>query len=314
MGLKMNWNDRVRKARQTNLIDWLRQNNVPIKRAGQWWYIEGSDSLRIQANMWYRNSRGTGGNSIDFLVEYYGLTPKEAIVRLTRDAGCSLVKKSGVKEKEKEKNINVRASSEFDVGVIVPACDQRRVLTYLIKTRGIPSDIVLSEIQAGRLFQESQTGNAIFTMTNEAGDIVGAEVVGTLSFSHTRYKGLMTGSASCYGYAVGQKQNPSYVLYFESAVDLLSFITIMRRRAKPLTACLLVSMAGLKLCVVQKSLQTFGDSAAIPVPVLCVDNDDAGSEFISRCLTQYPTAIIKQPDKIFKDWNDQLLNKNIYLL
>jgi len=53
---------------------------------------------------------------------------------------------------------------------------------------------VFTEIKAGQLFQESRTGNAIFAMTNEAGDIVGAEVVGTLSFENTRFKDLKAGN------------------------------------------------------------------------------------------------------------------------
>ena len=296
----MNWDDRVRQARQTDLVEYLRQNNEHLKRIGQWWYIEGCESLRIQGNMWYRNSQGRGGNSIDFLVGYYSLSPKKAIERLTQVAGCSQDKKSGIKEKNKN------TQAEFDLNAVVPAHDERRILAYLVKTRGISADIVLAEIQDGQLYQESRTGNAIFAMTNQTGDIVGAEVVGTLS--NIRFRSIKAGSASGYGYSVGQKHNPRYILFFESAVDLLSFITIMHCRAKPMTACLLVSMAGLKLGVVKKSLITFGNSAA--TPVLCVDNDEAGSEFIARCLAQHPTAIIKQPDKNYKDWNDQLRGKS----
>ena len=74
--------ERIRQARQTNLVEWLSNNNESLKRAGQWWYLEGHDSLRIQGNKWYRNSQNKGGNAIDFLVDYYGFSPKEAIDRL----------------------------------------------------------------------------------------------------------------------------------------------------------------------------------------------------------------------------------------
>jgi len=91
----MGWDDHVRRARQTDLVEWLRQNYEPIKRIGQYGYIEGCDSLRIKGNMWYRNSQGRGGNPIDFLFDYYGLSPKEAIEKLTEDARYSLAKKTG---------------------------------------------------------------------------------------------------------------------------------------------------------------------------------------------------------------------------
>ena len=296
---------RIQQARQANLIEWLRRNNAPLKRAGQWWYLEGNDSLRIQGNKWFRNSQGIGGNAIDFLVVYYGLSPKEAIKWLTQDSGLSVNKKSGVKEKnEKTQSI---VPGRFDLNAISTVCDQRRVIAYLVKARGLPADIVLAEIQKGQLFQESLTGNAIFAMSDETDDIVGAEVVGTLNFENIRYRGLKAGSESGYGYTVGQKHNPRYILFFESAVDLLSFIIIMRNQAKPMSACLLVSMAGLKFGVVQKSLHVFGNYEASPV--LCVDNDEAGNRFIAHCLTRFPKAIVKQPDKKYKDWNDQLRGK-----
>ena len=263
--------------------------------------------MRIQGNKWFRNSQEIGGNAIDFLVDYYGLSPNEAIKKLLQDTGYTVNKKNGVKEKNKITRPG--APGRFDFNDIAIACDQRRVIAYLVKSRGIPPDIVLAEIQKGQLFQESQTGNAIFVMINEAGVIVGAEVVGTLNFENARFKGLKAGSVSGYGYTVGQKKNPRFILYFESAVDLLSFIIITRVRAKPLTACLLVSMAGLKFGVIHKSLKVFGNQYA--TPVLCVDNDEAGNRFIDHCLFQYPSAIIKQPDKNYKDWNDQLRGKTI---
>ena len=296
--------DILRQARQTDLIQWLRRNNVPLKKAGQWWYIEGHDSLRIQGNKWFRNSQGIGGNAIDFLVSYYGLSPIEAIKKLSLDAGCPVNKKNGVKEKKTTLPV---APGRFDLNVIAKACDQRRVIAYLVKSRGISADIVLAEIQKGLLFQELLTGNAIFAMLNESDVIVGAEVIGTLNFENARFKGLKAGSERGYGYTVGQRQNPRYILYFESAVDLLSFIVIMRNRAKPMSACLLVSMAGLKFGVVHKSIQIFGNKET--TPVFCVDNDVAGNRFITRCLSLFPTAIIKQPDNKFKDWNDQLRGK-----
>lgn len=294
--------DIVRQARQVNLADWLRKNNEPLKRAGRWWYFEGCDSLRIQGNKWYRNSCNSGGNSIDFLVTFYGLSPKEAIYRLTHATSCCSNKICGVKEKDMKTQLT---SSRFDFNSIAQALDQRRVLAYLCKTRGLSPDVVWTEIKRGLLTQESRTGNAIFAMTNESDEIVGAEVVGTLSFKNIRFKGLKTGSEKGYGYCIGQSHDPHYILFFESAVDMLSFVCIKRRQLKTLTACLLVSMAGLKTSVVQNVLLRFGNGSTIPV--LCADNDDAGFKFNLSCMDLFPSVIVNQPDKCFKDWNDQLL-------
>ena len=292
-------NDIVRQARQTDLVQWLRMNSEPLKQAGRWWYIENHDSLRIQGNKWFHNSQGKGGNSIDFLVYYYNMTPKQAIIELTQST-CEYKfkeKRCGVKEKNGKE-------SRFDFTSMVMDSEYRRVLAYLIKSRGIPSDVVMSEIESKHLYQEKGTANAIFAILDETGTIVGAEVSGTISYKNARYKSIKTGSLSGYGYNTGQRQNPCYILFFESAIDLLSFKAISISRSKSLNGCMLVSMAGLKPFVIEKTLQTFGSLDTIPV--ICVDNDTAADIFITRCLRDYPNALVRHPDCEYKDWNDQL--------
>jgi hypothetical protein len=39
-----------------------------------------------------------------------------------------------------------------------------------------------------------------------------------------------------------------------------------------------------------------------------VDNDEPGSEFITRTLQKYPAAMIHQPEKEYKDLNEQLVS------
>jgi len=293
--------DNVRLARQTDLVKWLRMNNEPLKRAGRWWYLENHDSLRIQENKWYLNSQGEGGNPIDFLVYYYKMTPKQAIARLsepTSDYGFN-EEKCGVKEGNK--GIPV-----FDFSSVATDSDYRRVLAYLVKSRGISGHVVMNEIENKRLYQEKQTANAVFAIIDEAGAFVGAEINGTLSYKNTRFKGIKAGSLNGYGFNSGQRFNPRYILFFESAVDLLSFITLSTKRSILLNECLLVSMAGLKQTVIITALRVFGYPSAIPV--FCVDNDVAGDAFIARCLMNYSNALVKRPDCAFKDWNDQLRN------
>ena len=291
--------DTVRLARQTDLAEWLLLNNEPLKRAGSWWYLENHDSLRIQGNKWYLNSQGEGGNSIDFLVYYYKMTPKQAIIRLTDPTSdySNKEEKGGVKEKNK-------VIPAFLFSSVATDSEYRRVLAYLVKSRGISSNVVLNEIKNKRLYQEKQTANAVFAILDETGTIVGAEINGTLSYKNARYKGIKTGSLCGYGFNSGQRLNPRYILYFESAVDLLSFITLSTKRSKLLNECLLVSMAGLKLNVIITALQVFGHQT--PIPVFCVDNDAAGDAFITRYLKDFPIALVRRPDSAFKDWNDQL--------
>jgi hypothetical protein len=293
--------DIVRQARQTDLAEWLRMNGEPLKRAGQWWCLEKHGSLRIQGNKWYHNSQGKGGNSIDFLVYYYQMTPKQAIARLIQPTSEYRHKEKGCGVKEKNK-----LEPAFDYTSVVTNGEYRRVIAYLVKSRGISGDVVMDEIKNKRLYQEKGTANAVFAALNEAGEFVGAELNGTLSYIDARYKGIKAGSLPGYGFNSGQRHNPSYILFFESSIDLLSFITMSCKRPKLLSECLLVSMAGLKPIVVETTLQAFGHSTVRPV--FCVDNDAAGDAFVVRGLKDFPNALVRRPDSAHKDWNDQLCN------
>jgi hypothetical protein len=290
--------DLIRQARQTDLAQWLRMKNAPLKKVGQWWYLENHDSLRIQGNKWYHNSRGMGGNSIDFLVYYYQMPAKQAINELVQLASGSELEdeKSGVKKKNKK-------DSAFGPDSIEADEDYRRLLAYLIKTRGITGSIVMNEIKNKRLYQEKGTANAVFVAFNEDGKAVGAETNGTLSFEGVRYKGIKAGSLHGYGYNTGQRSNPKFIMFFESAVDLLSFMSLSEKLDRLVNECLLVSMTGLRVSVVDTVMQAFGCPAT--TPVLCVDNDAAADDFVHSCIN-YPNALVKKPALGFKDWNEQL--------
>ena len=293
--------DMIRQARRADLAEWLRRNNEPLKRTGRWWSLKNHDSMRIQANMWYHYSQGIGGNAIDFLVYYYQMTPKQAILSLANSTSHygDIEEKRGI---EKENKIR----PAFDFNSLASNSECRRILAYLVKSRGLSAGIVMREIRNSRIYQEKVTGNAIFVILDEDGAIVGAEVNGTLSYENLRFKGIKAGSLAGYGFNSGQRCNPRYILYFESAIDLLSFMSMSTKLSRLLNECLLISMAGLKRNVVETSLWVFGRFSAIPV--LCVDNDPAGEAFLAKCLEEFPNALIRRPNSVYKDWNDQLRN------
>jgi hypothetical protein len=138
-------------------------------------------------------------------------------------------------------------------------------------------------------------------MYNETGGIVGAETCGTLT--EKRFKGIKPESEYGYGYSIQGKKEIKYALFFESAVDLLSFIEIERLKNKPIADTLLVSMAGIKSNVIEHTLNRRNEPLQ---PVLCVDNDNAGADFIKRVRAQIKGIKTFLPDTQYKDWNEQL--------
>ena len=279
----------VRMARQADLASYLIAAGVPLVRSGSRYKHGEHDSLVITGNMYYWNSRGESGNSLDYLMRHMDMDFKGAVAAL------------------------VGFMPDLPLELPAPTVPKgisgnfQRVFAYLHKTRGISYGLLQALVDEKLLAQEAGTNNAIFYMRDKNGDAVGAELEGTLS--DRRFKGVQAGSKYGYGFNVlPQGDAVDYILFFESAVDLLSFMQIKNLQGKELMNCMLVSMCGLKPNVVKHMWSTFGGQ-----PVLCVDNDEAGTEFAySVDYSYFPegayvTVKIVRPDKKYKDWNEQLL-------
>jgi len=68
-------------------------------------------------------------------------------------------------------------------------------------------------------------------------------------------------------------------------------------RGKGLEGCRLTSLAGLKQNVIDHTMQELEGAQ----PFLCVDNDEAGQNFVQA--VGLPARL---PHRDYKDWNDQL--------
>jgi hypothetical protein len=276
----------IQKARQADLAQYLLSVGVPLKRNGYRHTHADHDSLVFTENAYYWNSKQEKGNAVDYLTKHMGYDFQDAITALT---DFLLTERKDYQTVQKE-----------FVGTELNS-DCRRAIAYLHKTRGINYALIQSLINQKLLMQQVKTNNIIFPMYDEKGEYVGAELQGT--FSERRFKGVVEGSRYGYGFNIRYPNTNGryqYALFFESAVDLISFIDIKRNyEKKPLTACMLISMAGLKPNIVHHTLKTFGENLKV---FLCVDDDEAGRNFIAKLGNGYGTQKSQQG----KDWNEQL--------
>lgn len=237
--------------------------------------------------MFYWNSRQTKGNSLDFVMLFYGWSFEKAVGELTEDLKKKELAGQGKKGEEKQRPLHISERQNL-----------KRTIAYLCRTRKISYSLVKKLIE-GHYISQDDRGNIVFKIYDEMGKLVGAELVGTLST--VRFKGIATGTKVGYGFnvAVGK---PEKTLFFESPIDLLSFWTL---NEKQLIAHRLVSLAGLREDIFQNILQCF--SISPETVYLCVDNDQAGKAFIQAIQNKYSTIKTYIP-KIEKDWNDLLKN------
>ena len=290
------------RARQAHLAEYLISIGEPLERAGSRYRHKEHDSLTFTDNSYYWNSRGEHGNAIDYLMRHKDMDFKTALLELNNTIPVA-------DECEDE-----QISEQFYISDIKFENDLRRAIAYLSKTRGIGYELIKKLITDKLIFQESQdltnekgefyqAHNIVFPIYDEKNNIVGAETQGTLT--HKRFKGLKTGSKYGYGYNINPTNSNTvkFMLFFESAVDLLSFWDIKNAENKILNDCLLISMAGLKENIVKHMLGVAKHSVQ---PFLCVDNDPAGVNFIKAIKEHIECVKTHSPDAKYKDWNEQL--------
>jgi len=180
--------------------------------------------------------------------------------------------------------------------------NHQQARTYLNKERYIERSSIDYLIQRNLLLQERQANNIIFPMYDENNNCVGAELQGV---TKKRFKGIMRGSKYGYGFNVRFSNDGTfkYALFFESAIDLISFIEYKQNyENKGLDKCILISMAGQKANIIKHTLKVFQCARV----VLCVDNDGAGQKFKNEVEGIQPNYIDCSPNERYKDWNEQL--------
>lgn len=295
---------RIQQARAVEIADICRANGVDIEsthivKDGYTEYkVKGHQGLYIVGNHYYRHGGGGGldgqeqkdkNNALTFYMEFFNVGFVKAVDYLCGgNFGVCEVNSAPTKPEYKE------------YAPPAPSEDYRRVLAYLIRTRGLSEHIVKNALNKGFLTQDSR-GNCCFTVTDfETGKVVGAEIKGTYSdkpFQQCQFP------ANCgFNITIGAEVNE--VIYLESAIDLLSFIELHEIQLKH---SLLVSMGGLKPTVFDR-LQRLYPRA---IHWIAVDNDSAGNDFAQRIYNEYNNNIDlrRATPQEEKDWNDFLRKK-----
>ena len=278
--------EQIEKARQTSLADFFIQNGYETERSRSELHVKGYGGLyvNIETNEWYCFSQADkhgGRNAINCLTDIIGMDFKTAVEALT---GESLSHRDYLQ-------ISKAPSEKKELVLPERADNMRKVFAYLCQTRMLDSKIVSDLAHEGLLYQDRR-GNAVFLHKDENGKIVGAEIQGTNT--EKRYKGVAAGTSdSLFSVTIGI---PTKAYIFESAIDLLSFRQLANQQK--IQNSVLVSMAGLK----PNSLKTLSERGL--QLFACVDNDEAGRNFISNNNLTQRNHILKEFG--VKDFNELL--------
>ena len=265
----------VYKARNANLKAYCESKGIALKREGKEFVLLAYDSVYISAkepHKWYRHSQEQVGLAIDYCMKFLQMTFVQAVKELTSELP----------------NVEIEETKHIELNV---STDQKRVIAYLSKKRGLEYKLVTDLIRQGLLRQDTN-GNCVFYIYDFSNNKVGAELHGT---GDTRFKG-QTSEQKGYGFTLSLGE-VNQIAYFESAIDLLSFHQLYPKKNN----VLLVSMGGLKTMVLQNYMDKYKNAEHI----LCVDNDENGRQFTLEHQLKFVHA------KGSKDWNEQLLKTPI---
>ena len=296
----------VSKAREMDLLTYLRsyEPDELVHFGGSTYCTREHDSLKISNGKWCWFSRGIGGTSaLDYLIKVKELSFLDAVERIT---GQAAIKPPVFVSRQKEEKPKV---------LLLPKASRSTVLAekYLVG-RGIDQELISFCVQTGRLYESEPYHNVVFVGLDKDGKARYANLRGIDS----DFIGDTNGSDKRYSFGVPAAEKSDMLHLFESAIDLLSFGTLLKMEGIDWRRDNLLSLAGVynpRNRVEDSTLpaalkQYFSDNPHIQKVMLRLDNDPAGrlaAHTIQSLLSQHYNlaSTIRLPPQ-GKDYNDYL--------
>ena len=294
----------VSKAKQMDLYTYLKtyEPQELVHFGGSTYCTREHDSLKISNGKWYWFSRGIGGRSaLDYLIKVKGMPFMEAVEVIV---GRGVIPPPAAPCTPKENKVKSLCLPEASRCVT-------HAVNYLAG-RGIDCDLLDFCLSTGRLYESQKYHNVVFVGQDKYGKPRYANLRGI----GTDFKGEASGSDKRFSFSITAVGDSDTLHLFESAIDLLSYATLLKQEGVDWQTDHMVSLAGVyrpraelrESSMPMTLTQYLKDHPGIKKIVLRLDNDYAG-RMAARALTvmlsdQYDVAYKPPPQG--KDYNDFL--------
>lgn len=297
----------IKKAKEMDLLTYLK-NYEPdelVHFSGDTYCTKEHDSLKISNGLWCWNSRGIGGKSaIKYLTDVKGYSFIDAVKIIVEKEKLQQPVEAIAPKKKRVYNLKLPPKSPTD----------DKVKEYLTG-RGIDESIIDYCLEHNLIFESLPYHNAVFVGFNEQNKPKYAAFRAT---ENKRIMGECAGSDKLYSFKL--TNDNSNIHLFESAIDLLSYATLVKMHGKDWQNVSMISLAGvytpkekIEESKIPKALVTYLKSHPyIEKIYLHLDSDYAG-RLATKTLkiilpTEYPNIeIVDNPVPRGKDVNDFLL-------
>lgn len=299
----------IARAKEIDLLSYLQSCNPEelVYDSKNTYRTRTHDSLKINNGKWYWFSRQIGGvTALEYLIQVENYSFTEAVGHLINQKGIEkrTIFKQELTEKEKIERL------------VLPkkAMTNEKVIAYL-SSRGISKNIINECIDKGFIYQEYPKNNVVFVGYDEKNNPRYAGVRGTNSsrFMHEAY-----GSDKTYSFKLESIKENNTIHLFESAIDLLSYATLLELDNRQWDEENLLSLAGIyqpsKDIFSSKTPKTLSNylknNDKTDTIILHLDNDEAGRLATKAIINSLSDSykIIDDPPKNGKDFNDYLCN------
>lgn len=295
----------VEKAKEMDVLTYL-QNYEPnelVKVGNGTYSTKTHDSIRISNGLWNWFSRGVGGkNAVSYLMKVKNYSFLDAIQTII---GNVSVKQPVIYREEKKEK------TEF----VLPlkSINSERAKRYLVK-RGIDLEIINECINSGLIYEGEPNHNVVFLGTDEEKKYKYAFFRGT---NDTRFMGESKGSDKAYTFRLLSNNESERVHLFESAIDLLSYATLLKMKNIDWKNENMISLGG-----VNKPSEEQEVNDKIPIAIikflennsnikqiyLHFDNDEIGEKASKALMEKLSNKyeVIDNRPPVGKDCNDYL--------
>lgn len=298
--------DVLEKVRTLSAFDYLR-NYAPdllVKNGRTDYYHRDHDSLHFSNGKWYWWSQGKGGTSaLDYLIIVEGYEFKDA---------CNYLSDLMNVSEPVTTYYHPKPIKPFEL----PVKDKNNdlVIRYLCEIRKIDKDIVDDFISKGMIYQSANFKNAVFVGYDKDKP--------AYAFKRSIFKNFKldhAGSNKAFSFNYTNK-NSNELHVFEAAIDLLSYMTLLKMDEIDYTEFNYLSLAGASDKIASKSeadipiaLKAYLErNPNIKTIIFHLDNDEVGigatSKIISILNSKY--QCIDEHPKMHKDVNELLLYIN----
>ena len=287
----------IARAKRFDLLTYLRTADPgELKRDTQRQFcLRSHDSLKISNGKWHWFSRSIGGRTaVDYLIKVRGYTFPKAVQEVNRAM--------------KGKDPSVFLSQNDRGPLRMPRKnDDNEIVRRYLAGRGIDEKLVDDLIAQGFIFENRSHHSAVFLGLDEDGKPAHAAYRAT-DGSHA--KGDHAGSDKRFAFRI-EAPEAETVHVFESAIDLLSYVTLCVIDSIDWQEESFISVAGLSCSSgkIPQALQGYLErNAQTKVILLHFDADTAGektSEMIKILLQDQYEVSVYPPEK-GKDYNELL--------